>query len=51
MGQVAFTVSRMLRLISPVWEILRNWFSCVAAWNLATFSLTKKVSGTQICLM
>ena len=44
-------VSLMDRRISPVCIILRNWFSVVAWWNKAIFSLTKKVSGTQICLM
>ena len=45
-----FVMSDLLR-IWPRCVILRNWFSWVAAWNLATFSLTKKVSGTQIWLM
>ena len=31
--------------------ILRNWFSVVAEWKRAIFSLTKKVSGTQMSLM
>ena len=44
-------VSLMDRRISPVCMILRNWFSVVAWWNKAIFSLTKNVSGTQICLM
>ena len=44
-------VSLMERRISPVCIILRNWFSVVAWWNRAIFSLTKKVSGTQICLI
>ena len=51
MGQVALMVSLMLLRISPVCMILRNWFSVVAWWNRAIFSLTKKVSGTQISLM
>ena len=42
---------RMLRRTSPLCEILKNWFSVVALWKVATFSLTKKVSGTQMSRM
>ena len=41
----------MLRNTSPLWDILRNWFSVVALWKVATFSLTKNVSGTQMSRM
>ena len=41
-------VRRMLRRMSPVCMMRRNWFSVVAWWNSAVFSFTKNVSGTHI---
>ena len=41
----------ILRNISPVCKILKNWLSVVASWKYAFFSLTKKVSGTQMSFM
>ena len=41
----------ILLRISPVCIIRKNWFSVVALWKYAVFSLTKNVSGTHIWLM